>query len=218
MCGSRFVGNLRDAKGRPVRRPATTPRESGEAVTDVEAGAGDRRNPAGVDSPAIGPAVAQLAERRGLGGARATHTLGGGDIGCLGLVLAIVLLAPGIGLLVGPYGTAATTLGAVFLVLAAALPVAALRYEKHRGDRIPRLHLFDGGIVITTGTGITAHPWQDIRVVERSESMTIGGGSASRRVDRLRLHDLSGDLLCSLGDAVDTADVVRMAIAGGATR
>jgi hypothetical protein len=158
-------------------------------VTDADAGAntsagppvgghaGDRRSPERADSPTTARAVTQLAERNGFGQARGTHTLGGGDVGCMDLLLATVLLVPGIGLLVGPpYGTAATAARAGFVALAAVLPLAALRYETRRDDRIRT--------------------------------------SASLR--RWHRHDVSGASLCSPGDAVDTGEIVRIAIAAGA--
>ncbi|MFJ1581893.1 hypothetical protein ACIOC1_01005 [Streptomyces sp. NPDC088197] len=183
--------------------------------TDTDTGGGSR-DAAGTNGPATLREVARLAQRHGFGESRAVHALGGGDVGCVAFGLAVVLLAPGIGLVLHPYNPVVTSIGVTFLVLALALPITAFRYEKRRDNRIPRLHVFDGGIVITRPARIDVHPWPDIRVVEREDSVAIGQGGTTRQVHRLELHAIDGDVLCSLGDAFDTVTVVRTAIAGGA--
>ncbi|MEU0598067.1 hypothetical protein ABZ484_07380 [Streptomyces sp. NPDC006393] len=160
--------------------------------------------------------VTRLAERCDFGAPRGTHTLGGGDVGCLGLGLAIVLLPPGIGLVAGPYGAAVTALGAAFLAVAVALVPLTLRHESRRDDRIPRLYLFDRGIVLTRPPEIAACPWTDIRLVEHTQSTPIGQGGATLTVNRVRLEHVDGGALCSMGASAPLDEIARIALAGGA--
>lgn len=173
-------------------------------------------DPAGTNGPATLREVARIAEERGFGTSRITLPLGGGDVGCVGIGLAFALLLPGIGLLVGPYGQVATTVGITFLAIAVMLPVVVIRYEKYRDNRVPRLHVFDGGMIITHPTRIDAYAWPQIRVVERVDFIAIGQGGAQRQVHRLQLHEVGGGVLCSMGDANNPVEIVRLALAGGA--
>ncbi|WP_052488539.1 hypothetical protein [Streptomyces sp. 150FB] len=170
----------------------------------------------GTNSPAALREVARIAEERGFGEARGVHVLGGGDVGCVSVGLALLLLIPGVGILIGPYGTVATTVAIALLAVAVALPFIAFRYEAHRDNRIPRLHVLDGGMIITHPTRITAYAWPQIRVVERVDSVAIGQGGSSQNFYRLQLFEVGGDVLCSMGQAFDTVTIVRLAIAGGA--
>lgn len=160
--------------------------------------------------------VAQLAEQSGFGAARGSHALGAGGVGCLSLGLAVALLPPGIGLVAGPYGPAVTGLGAALLAVAVALVPLALLYLQRHDDRIPRLYLFDGGIVLTRPPRMAACPWSDIRLVEYTQSVTVGQGGATTRVNRLRLDHIDGQTLCSIGAALPIDEIFRIAIAGGA--
>ncbi|MEU6848420.1 hypothetical protein ABZ901_00515 [Actinacidiphila alni] len=196
-----------------------TDTESGtESGTGTGAGAGTRAS--GRRRTAKGEAllrdVAALAEQRGFGEAHFHQALGGGDVGCVGFGAGAVLLIPGIGILIGPYGPAATSVAVALLVLAVLLPVAALRYETHRDGRIPRLHVYDGGIVLTGAAGATAHAWRDLRLTEHSHTATYGQGGAQRRVERLELRDTDDRVLCSTGALDQKVVILRLAEAGGA--
>ncbi|WP_159007041.1 hypothetical protein [Streptomyces sp. NRRL S-813] len=160
--------------------------------------------------------VMQLAQRFDFGAPRGTRALGGGDVGCLDLGLAVVLLPPGIGLVAGPYGAAVTGLGAAFLAIAVALVPLTLRHVTRRDDRIPRLHLFDRGIVLTRPPEIAACPWTDIRLVEHTQSAAIGQGGATLTVNRLRLEHIDGGVLCSMGASAPLDEIACIAIAGRA--
>lgn len=202
------------AEGRRRRPQAQGQGKKGQG----HGGTGGARDGGGATLPVIRPDVAGLARQHHLGEHRATIVLGGGDIGCVAVVAAFGLLPPGIGLLIGPYATLGTTIGAVLLALAVAVPVLAFRYESHRAERIPRLHVFDGGLVLThPGTHRTAaHPWRDLRTVERTRFVTVGQAGTPRTVHRLELHVRGGPLLCSVGGVHDTALIRRLAAAGGA--
>jgi hypothetical protein len=199
------VGAVTGANG----KTGTT--DGGTEAADGRRGPGQ---PAGAAAPP--PDVARLAEESGFGAAHGSHALGGGDLGCLGGIVTVVLLPPGIGLTAGPGGTAATAVGAALLALAVvSLPLGLLAVRR-REHRIPRLHLFDGGIVLTRPPAIAACPWSDIRLVEHTVSTAVGQGGAQVRVNRLRLEHVDGTPLCSLGPAVPFAPLTRLALAGGA--
>jgi hypothetical protein len=184
------------------------PTDAGGAAGTPRAGdAGTRVTP---------PQVTQLAERSGFGELHATHAVGGGDLGCLSLGLAVVLLGPGIGLAAGSYGPAVTALGAAFLALAVTLVPLTLYHLKRSDARIPRVYLFDGGVILTRPKGIAACPWSDLRVAEYTTSVPVGQGGATTTVNRLRLDHADGTTLLSTGAALPTDEIVRIAIAGGA--
>ncbi|MFH8221140.1 hypothetical protein ACH4C2_15445 [Streptomyces sp. NPDC018057] len=185
-------------------------------VAHEKAGNGPAARAARAGAVAATERAAHVAERHGFGAHRATRALGGGDVGCAGFGAAVVLLAPGIGLTAGSHGTAVTALGAAFLALAVALPLAALRHERHRDGRLPRMHAFDGGLVLTGRTDADAHPWRDIRVVERAETTTVGQGGNRMTVQRIRFQHVDGRVLCSMAADTTTVEIARVALAGGA--
>ncbi|WP_159011863.1 hypothetical protein [Streptomyces sp. NRRL F-5123] len=180
----------------------------------------------GTDAPVTRREVVRLAEQHGFGAAHGSVALGGGDAGCAAVALAVALLPPGIGLLAGPFGPVAASVGATLIMAGLAVPVLAFGYERRRDARIPRLHLFDGGLVIgyppsrssgpTRPEGFAVLPWSDVRVVERVHTSTIGQGGSVQRVWRLELHVRGGPLLCSLGDTHLGLRALRLALAGGA--
>ncbi|MFI0900668.1 hypothetical protein [Streptomyces sp. NPDC020983] len=186
----------------------------------------DEGAPGGTNGHSARREALRLAGQHGFGAARGTVALGGGDAGCAGVALAVTLLPPGIGLLAGPFGPLAASAGATLVMAALAVPVLALGYERRRGARIPRLHLFDGGLVIgypparpsgpPRPEGFAVLPWTDVRVAERIHTSTAGRGGAARRVWRLELHVRGGPLLCSLGDTPLGLQALRLALAGGA--
>jgi hypothetical protein len=188
-------------------RKVTVPGTVGSAGSGV---------PGGGDGPATARSAAELAERVGFGAPRGTHALGGGDPGCLMVGLAVVLLPPGIGLTAGSYRAGVTALGAVFLAMAVALVVLTPIVLKSRDGRIPRLHLYDGGLVLSRPEGIAACPWSEVRVVEYTKSTAVGQGGNVITVNRLRLEHIDGEALCSLGPAAPIAEISRLALAGGA--
>ncbi|MFI0941630.1 hypothetical protein [Streptomyces sp. NPDC021020] len=180
----------------------------------------------GTNGPLARREVVRLAERHGFGAAHGSVALGGGDAGCAAVALAVALLPPGIGLLAGPFGPVAASVGATLVMAGVAVPVLAFGYERRRDSRIPRLHLFDGGLVIgypparpsdpSRPEGFAVLPWSDVRVVERVHTTTVGQGGSVQQVWRLELHVRGGPLLCSLGDTHRGAQVLRLALAGGA--
>ncbi|MCC9308116.1 hypothetical protein LN042_13640 [Kitasatospora sp. RB6PN24] len=160
--------------------------------------------------------VAQLAGRLGFGPARGSRALGGDGLGCLALGVAIVLLAPGVGLTAGPYGPAVTALGAIFLAAAVSLVPLALALRRRRADRTPRLHLFEGGMILTRSGEVTAHRWSDVRLVEYTYTSVAGGQGSTRRATGTRLEHVDGRTLCSLGSGRLSDEVTRIAVEGGA--
>lgn len=180
----------------------------------------------GTNGPVTRREAVRLAERHGFGAARGSVALGGGDAGCAAVALAVALLPPGIGLLAGPFGPVAASVGATLVMAALAVPVLAFGYERRRSTRIPHLHLFDGGLVIgypprparnaSRPEGFAVLPWSDVRVVERILTSTVGQAGSVQRVWRLELHVRGGPLLCSLGDTPLGLDALRLALAGGA--
>jgi hypothetical protein len=185
--------------------------------SSANAGAGDGGwDEAGTNGAATLREVARIASERGFGEARIVRVLGGGDVGCTGVGLAFLLLLPGFLLLLGPYGFVARTIGVTLLAIAVALPFAAIGYEKRRDNRIPRLHVFDGGMIIAHPDRIAAYAWPQIRVVERIDRVAIGQGGSQQSVYRLQLLEVDGEALCSLGQTPDAVTTLRLAIAGGA--
>ncbi|MGW5349538.1 hypothetical protein ACWERV_03340 [Streptomyces sp. NPDC004031] len=180
----------------------------------------------GTNGPATRREVVRLAEQHGFGAAHGSVALGGGDAGCAGIALAVALLPSGIGLLAGPFGPVAASVGATLVMAGVAVPVLAFGYERRRASRVPRLHLFDGGLVIgypparspdpSRPEGFAVLPWPDVRVVERIHTSTIGQGGTVQRMWRLELHARGGPLLCSLGDTHLGTQTLRLALAGGA--
>lgn len=164
--------------------------------------------------------VVRLAQERGFGAGQAVVSLGGGDVGCVGVALAVCLLPPGVGLLAGPFGPAGTSAGAVLLMAALAAPVLAFAHERRRAERIPRLYVYDGGVVLSYPRGhpqhLAAYAWPELRTAERIRSSTVGQGGSVQQVWRLELHVRGGPLLCSLGDTRQGLLVARLAVAGGA--
>jgi hypothetical protein len=172
----------------PDAAPASGPGANGPGPAAGSGGEGTLRD------------VADLAAQHGLGTAQAVHPLGGGDVGCLGFIVTVSLLAPGIGMVIGPFPGLVTWIGVALLVIAVATPFASIRYERRRDLRIPRLHLFDGGVIITYPGWTAVHPWSEIRTVESSRSVTYGQNLNTATVHRLELHIREGEFLCSLGE------------------
>lgn len=190
--------------------------DSGQETGSAGTGrAADGTPTGGAGGPATARDVADLARRSGLGAARGTHALGGGA-GCWSPLLAVVLLGPGIGLVAGPDGPATTGLGAALLAVAVAVVLLTLRHTRRHRDRVPRLHLFDGGGILTRASGITAFPWGDIRLVEYAHSASTAQGSGTRTSHRLRLDHADGRTLCSVDADFPGAGIARLALAGGA--
>lgn len=185
-------------------------------MTDTESGTGAGTSGRTAKGEALRRDVARLAEQQRFGEAHFHQTMGGGDVGCVAFAVGAVLLIPGIGILVGPYGSVATAVAVALLVLAVLLPVAAFRYEAHRDSRIPRLYVYDGGIVLTGAAGPTAHAWRDLRLTERSHEVAYGQGGARQRVERLELRDGDDRVLCSTGALDQKVVILRLAEAAGA--
>lgn len=190
--------------------------DSGQGARSASTGCAAEGTPTGgTGGPATARDVADLAQQLGFGAARGTHALGGGA-GCWSPLLATVLLGPGIGLVAGPDGPATTSLGAALLAVAVAVVPLTLRHARHHRDRVPRLHLFDGGGVLTQASEITAFPWGDIRLIEYAHSASTAQGSGTQTFQRLRLDHADGRTLCSVNADFPGAGIAHIALASGA--
>lgn len=115
---------------------------------------------------------------RRLGAHRSTHPLAGRShgLGLVGALLAVVLLAAGIGLLIGSYGAPVRGLGAGLLVLAVVAPVLAVRTEARRAGRAPRLEVYEGGVALARGDHAEVWPWAELDVTVVVDTGTYGQG------------------------------------------
>ncbi|MFF4753753.1 hypothetical protein ACWD5R_23685 [Streptomyces sp. NPDC002514] len=128
------------------------------------------------------------ARRHGLGGHVMTQGLGSRitGLGCVSALVALVLLLPGTGPLAGPYGGPAKAVATALVVPAIALPVVAIRVEGGLAHRDTRLHVFDGGLVVTGPERTVPCGRPDFRIDERVEHGSYG--SAGHGFTARRLH------------------------------
>ncbi|MCP2167476.1 hypothetical protein [Goodfellowiella coeruleoviolacea] len=150
-----------------------------------------------------------VAADRGFGAHRRTVTLTGGQAGCAALFVTVLLLIPGLGLLISAATPLTTGIGAGLTAVAVALPVLTLWLASRTEYRLARLHLFDGGLVLTQGATRRAHPWTEITLVDRTVRGSYGQNATPFVGHRLELHLRDGAALCRLGAGSDEADLVR---------
>ncbi|MEU3962546.1 hypothetical protein AB0F42_22505 [Streptomyces buecherae] len=155
-------------------------------------------------------AVADLAAVHGLGAHRNTELRGDADGGCLGCLALVVLVPPGGGLVLGPYGPRGATIGAALLSLGLLVLVLGLRHARAEPHG-QRVYCFEGGIVIVSGRGQpTPHAWLDLEAAEWTETATVGQGQRQSRYDVLEPRDLDGTPLARFAqlDAARVADLI----------
>lgn len=141
----------------------------------------------------------EAAGRHGLGEHVTTENLGSRirGLGCVSAMVALVLLPPGIGLLSGPGGATTKVVAALLVVLGVALPVGGIRIEGRLTHRDTRLHVFDGGLVVTGHDRTVPCAWPDLRIEERTEHGTYGSAGHGFTAHWLHLS-AHGVFLCRL--------------------
>ncbi|MFD4995091.1 hypothetical protein [Streptomyces buecherae] len=178
-------------------------------------GGGDMGTAQRTDAPP--DAVADLAAAHGLGAHRSTELRGDSDGGCLGCLALVVLVPPGAGLLLGPYGPRGATIGATLLSLGLLVLVLGLRHARAEPHG-QRVYCFEGGIVTLSGRGQPIpHAWLDLEAAEWTETATVGQGQQQSRYDVLELRDLDGTPLARFAQR-DAARVAGLIAADEATR
>ncbi|MEO3859900.1 hypothetical protein [Acrocarpospora sp. B8E8] len=142
--------------------------------------------------------VAELADARGFGPHVLTEVLADAGVACAGLAAVPIMLAPGIGLTVGPYNPWVKALGVMFLVLAVVLPMAGYHAYHREYANAPRLHCFQQGLILASGDDLQPHLWSEIEVTRRIETVLVGQGPDQHQVHHLDVRTRDGRLLVTM--------------------
>ncbi|QUG99900.1 hypothetical protein HUO13_02955 [Saccharopolyspora erythraea] len=143
--------------------------------------------------------VAELAAENGFGSHVLTTVEGSEARGSQGSTLRpmmwTIVLGVGVWVLIAAETTGGTVLGAALVALVAAVAVRAVLRERRSYAARPRLHCFDGGVVVRQ----RAYPWPEVEITERPDSVLVGQGATPKRVVLRSIAARDGSFLIGLG-------------------
>ncbi|WP_435158653.1 hypothetical protein [Amycolatopsis sacchari] len=154
----------------------------------------------------------RLARQRGLGEKVFTEAFMDGGYACGLVFVPFVLLAAGIGLVVGAGGWTGRGIGIGLLVLAPVAVFLLWRLYDRAWRSAPKLYCFEGGVVFTSGGRPQVHPWRELDVRQYTRTRTIGQAQTQKQFAYVDLVvAATGEKLCTLGERVNLVKVLELA-------
>ncbi|CAL99894.1 hypothetical protein A8924_0948 [Saccharopolyspora erythraea NRRL 2338] len=159
--------------------------------------------------------VAELAAENGFGAYVLTTVEGSEPRGSRGSALRpmmwTIVLVAGVWMIIAAETTSVTVLGSALVALVAAVAVRAVLRERRSYAARPRLHCFEGGVVVRR----RAYPWPELEITEWPDTVLVGQGAIPRRVVYRSISAGDGSFLIGLGTGGQ--QIRDLAERGGAT-